>query len=104
MALRCLSWRIPGNPPVVPISLAAVPGFQRYRDPADPDGTDRDGWLVLGAADLILTSELVARTSPPVVAAVVAALTRCHARAERRHGAAARARADAGSGQVVRAA
>src|SRR5262249_55866794 len=70
VALRVLSWRLPADPPVVPVDLTSIPGFQRYRDPADPDGTNLDGWVLLGADELFATSQLVAKTSPAVVAAV----------------------------------
>jgi outer membrane protein OmpA-like peptidoglycan-associated protein len=71
VAIRVLAWRQAIDPAVVPVDLDGLAGYERYRDPADQDGTDRDGWLLLGLADPLLTSQMAGRAMPPVLVALV---------------------------------
>lgn len=74
IALRVLAWRDLAYPAVRPVSLATVPGFQAFADPADPDASAADGWVVLSAADPLLTDRLAAREGE-ITAVQVAAAT-----------------------------
>ena len=75
IALRVLAWRDLAYPAIRPVSLAAVPGFQPYQDPDDPEASPSDGWVILGATDPEITDGLAARQGTVMavqVAAVVA--------------------------------